>query len=93
MSLLKESATNILKHSTGDSVTIILHQNRTFCTLSVSDNGVVDADTRRRLEITGFDGIGLTNIKERAKICGGDVYFYTDNGFTVFARLPYPEEA
>ncbi|MCR4841902.1 MAG: hypothetical protein K5840_01420 [Eubacterium sp.] len=89
--ILKEAVTNILKHSSGDSVTIIMHQNRSFCTLSVSDNGTVDAETKRRIETTGFEGIGLSNIRERAGVCGGDVYFYTENGFTVFARLPYPD--
>ncbi len=87
--ILKESITNIIKHSNGDTVSIILHQNRTFCTLSVSDNGVIDSKTKLLIKDMHIEGIGLSNMKQRAEACGGDVYFYTNDGFTVFARLPY----
>ncbi|MCR4960253.1 MAG: sensor histidine kinase [Lachnospiraceae bacterium] len=90
--ILKESVTNIIKHSTGDSVSIILHINHTFCTLSVSDNGYIDEITKAKIESLSCDGIGLSNIKERARACEGDVYFYTNDGFTVFARLPFKNE-
>ena len=89
--ILKEALTNIIKHSNGDSVTIILRENRSFCTLSITDNGTVNSAKKQKLAIDDFDGIGLNNIRERAHSCGGDAYFYTNNGFTVFARLPYHE--
>ncbi len=87
--ILKEAVTNIVKHSNGDSVSIILHQNYSFCTLSVYDNGSLSSDVKLKIGTESMDGIGLTNIKQRAESLGGDAYFYTNDGFTVFARLPF----
>jgi signal transduction histidine kinase len=87
--ILKEGVTNIIKHSNGDSVSIILHQNRSFCTLSISDNGKVDSDIKKKIQSGVFEGIGLENIKQRANSCNGDAYFYCNDGFTVFARLNF----
>ncbi len=88
--ILQESLTNAIKHSNGDRITIILRENPTFCTLSVIDNGNISEDTIQKIQTESQDGIGLNNIRERAKACGGDANFYTNQGFTVFVRLPYP---
>ena len=87
--ILKEAVTNILKHSNGDAVKIIMQQNYSFCTLSITDNGTVSEETKRKLQTEDYDGIGLNNISSRARSIGGDAYFYTDEGFTVYARLPF----
>ncbi len=86
--ILKEAVTNILKHSNGDSVSIIMQKNYSFCTLSITDNGTISDSIKEKLTTENYEGIGLSNIKNRATSLGGDAYFYTDNGFTVFARLP-----
>jgi signal transduction histidine kinase len=87
--ILKEAVTNILKHSNGDTVSVILHQNRSFCTISITDNGTLSTEEKQRISTEGYDGIGLTNIKNRASSLGGEAYFYLNDGFTVFARLPF----
>lgn len=87
--ILKESVTNILKHSNGDSVAVILHQNNSFCTISITDNGTLTPEQKTKISTEGYDGIGLTNIKNRASSLGGEAYFYLNDGFTVFARLPF----
>jgi signal transduction histidine kinase len=87
--ILKEAVTNIIKHSNGDSVSIILHQNYSFCTLSISDNGTLTDSAKALISSENYDGIGLNNIKNRAVSLGGDAYFYLNDGFTVFARLPF----
>ncbi len=87
--ILKESVTNILKHSNGNSVAVILHQNNSFCTISITDNGALTPEQKTRISTEGYDGIGLTNIKNRASSLGGEAYFYLNDGFTVFARLPF----
>ncbi|WP_052169922.1 sensor histidine kinase [Pseudobutyrivibrio ruminis] len=87
--ILKESITNILKHSNGDSVAVILHQNNSFCTISITDNGTLTPEQKTKISTEGYDGIGLTNIKNRASSLGGEAYFYLNDGFTVFARLPF----
>jgi len=86
--ILKESVTNIIKHSNGDAVSIILQRNYSFCTLTVKDNGTLTPEDKKKLASESYEGIGLTNIRNRAIATGGDAYFYTDDGFTVFARLP-----
>ncbi|SCZ76309.1 sensor histidine kinase [Pseudobutyrivibrio xylanivorans] len=86
--ILKEAVTNILKHSNGDSVSIIMQKNYSFCTLSITDNGTISDAIKEKLTTENYEGIGLSNIKNRAASLGGDAYFYTDKGFTVFARLP-----
>ncbi len=87
--ILKEAVTNIIKHSNGNMVSIILHKNYSFCTLSVHDNGTLSEEAKTMIAADGFEGIGLRNIKTRATSIGGDAYFYTNDGFTVFARLPF----
>ena len=85
--ITKEAVTNILRHSTGDRVKVILHQNPGFITLSISDNGSVSEKDRSRVQQGLSEGIGLANIRERARSCGGEAYFYMDDGFTVYVRL------
>lgn len=87
--ILKEAVTNIIKHSNGNSVSVILHRNYSFCTLSITDNGTLTTEQKEGISSESFDGIGLTNIKNRAISLGGEAYFYLNDGFTVFARLPF----
>ena len=87
--ILKEAVTNILKHSNGDSVSIILQRNYSFCTISVTDNGTLSEAVKQKISTENYDGIGLANIKNRARSIGGDAYFYINDGFTIFARLPF----
>lgn len=87
--ILKEGVTNIIKHSKGDKVSIILHQNRSFCTLTISDNGELNSDIKKKIQSGVFEGIGLENIRQRANACNGDAYFYCNDGFTIFARLNF----
>lgn len=89
--ILKEAVTNILKHSKADTVSIILQRNYSFCSLSVTDNGKLTQAEKDKLASGIIDGIGLENIRNRARSLGGDAYFYTNDGFTVFSRLPLNE--
>ncbi len=90
--ILKEAVTNIIKHSNGDCVSVILHKNYNFCTLSVSDNETIPSKVKDAIASDNYEGIGLYNIKNRATSIGGDACFYTDKGFTVFVRLPFKKE-
>ena len=87
--ILKEAVTNILKHSNGDEVSVIMQRNYSFCTISITDNGSIPQELKEKIALDDYDGIGLTNIRNRANALGGDAYFYTNDGFTVFARLPF----
>lgn len=87
--ILKEAVTNILKHSNGDTVSVIMQRNYSFCTISITDNGTLTKIMQEQINSESYEGIGLENIRNRAKSLGGDAYFYTNDGFTVFARLPF----
>ncbi|SFI02584.1 Signal transduction histidine kinase [Pseudobutyrivibrio sp. OR37] len=87
--ILKEATTNIIKHSNGNTVAVILHKNNSFCTLSITDNGTLTDKQKSTILNEGYEGIGLTNIKNRASSLGGDAYFYINDGFTVYTRLPF----
>ncbi|MCR4651041.1 MAG: hypothetical protein K5662_04735 [Lachnospiraceae bacterium] len=89
--ILKEAVTNILKHSNGDTVSVIVQRNYGFCTISVFDNGTLSKEKREQLSSENYEGIGLDNIRNRARSLGGDAFVYMEDGFTVFARLPFPK--
>lgn len=89
LGITKEAITNIQKHSNGDQVSIILHRNPGFDTLSITDNGILDSSSKKRIQSGLSDGIGLSNIRERARNYGGQAYFYMDDGFTVYVRLDH----
>ena len=79
--IFKEAITNILKHSNGDKVDITLDQSEKEFTLSILDNGdsLSDAPT---------DGLGLSNMKQRAKEIGAQISFLKNKGYEVLLKMP-----
>lgn len=79
----KEAIANILKHSTASQVKIALNKSKTFISLAIQDNGVV--------EMNGLtpSGLGLSNMKKRAAQLDGSVRFDHTNGFQVTIEIPY----
>ncbi len=92
LAILKEAVSNIIRHSTADTVTIVLHEHPGFVTLSVSDNGKISDSFRDEIATGITSGIGLSNIKERAEKMGGFATFTADRGFTVFVNIPSKNE-
>lgn len=79
--IVKESISNILRHSNGDQVKVVLREHPAFYQIAVSDNGDCS-------EIN-HTGIGLSNMKERAESVGGRISFTPSaNGFRVFLSIP-----
>lgn len=88
--IAQEALTNVLKHSSAETVTVSLTRDADELALLVADDG---GGPRRPLgSALGFrSGRGLIGIRERAAACGGSVTTGpgTDGrGFTVAARLP-----
>ncbi len=92
LAILKEAVSNIIRHSTADTVNIVLHEHPGFVTLSVSDNGKISDSFRDEIATGITSGIGLSNIKERAEKMGGFASFTADRGFTVFVNIPSKSE-
>ncbi len=77
--ILTEAVTNILKHSNGDNVNIVLNQQHENINLLVSDNGQVS-------EVSS--GNGLTGIAERCQQLNGTVEINHDQGLSLNINLP-----
>lgn len=78
----QEAVTNALRHAAATELTISVATDDVMLHVTVSDNG--------RGAPAGFpDGHGLTGMRERVEIIGGDLRLTdTAAGFTVDARLP-----
>lgn len=74
--IFKEAITNIMKHSDGSHVTIIVSEERGKLKLIVKDNG-------REKPASRSDGQGLSNMVMRAKKTGGSLSTRYEGGFCV----------
>jgi signal transduction histidine kinase len=81
ISIVKETMSNIIKHSNATEVCITLKEHPGFYQLIIQDNGVV-ADYN--LE----KGIGIRNILDRICAFNGNVNINTENGFRIFISIP-----
>ena len=80
--VVQEAVTNALRHAAATELMISVASDDVTLFLTVSDNG--------RIASAGFsDGHGLTGMRERVEIIGGDLHLEgTAAGFIVHARLP-----
>ncbi len=80
--ITKECVSNVVKHSKGDRVTIIIREHPALWHFTFSDNGECDGTIKE-------SGIGVSNIRERADSVGGIVNFSSDKkGFSVVVSIP-----
>jgi len=77
---LKELLTNIAKHSEATTATVKIDGNAKYVRLTVKDNGNV------RLKHTS--GLGLSGMKDRARMAGGTLTVSDTDGFLVVCVLP-----
>jgi len=81
ISIVKEGTSNILRHSSADSVSVILREHPAFYQLMIEDNGICEA-------VNSTDGIGLSNMRERVESLGGILQISADKtGFRIFISL------
>lgn len=84
--IVKEAVSNIIRHSNGDKVVILMREHPAFYQISVEDNGKNDNKINN-------GGIGLENMKIRAEKLGG--LFKVDcekDRFRVFVSIPKVKE-
>ena len=87
ITILKEAVTNIIKHSNGDSVVIIMRELERNYQLLIEDNGKVSPNSENYIKEIN-EGIGLTNMEERVKGLSGIINFSIENGFRIFISVP-----
>lgn len=81
---LKESLTNIVKHSNATEVKVILDVNPHILRLSIHDNGQ---------EVNNKSiGIGIRNLRQRARAVGGYISIDTSDGLNLICVLPIDKE-
>jgi signal transduction histidine kinase/ligand-binding sensor domain-containing protein len=72
--IAQEWLTNVVKHSSADKVSVVLHLEGTKLTLGITDNGVgFDPQTVKK-------GLGLKGIEERARMIGAVLDIFSTSG-------------
>lgn len=95
ISITKEGLSNVMRHSNADSVNILLREHPALYQLCIENNGTpgngipdiqTEADINKEKSTSG--GMGLSNIRDRAKALGGTVQITQENGFRIFVTIP-----
>lgn len=95
ISITKEGLSNVMRHSNADSVNILLREHPALYQLCIEDNGTPEngipdmqtgSDSNKAKNTSG--GMGLSNIRDRAKALGGTVQITQENGFRIFVTIP-----
>jgi signal transduction histidine kinase len=81
--IVQEALTNVLKHAAADSATVVIDYQAAMLAIEVTDDGRGDARN-------GAGGHGLTGLRERVALYGGELEAgeCPGGGFAVRARLP-----
>lgn len=85
--IIQEAVTNVVRHAATDQCQVVIDQQDGQLSIEVTDNG-------RGRGTTGT-GYGITGMRERAALLGGDFSAgpRPGGGFRVTARLPVPAHA
>ncbi|MBR3645277.1 MAG: sensor histidine kinase [Lachnospiraceae bacterium] len=91
IAIVKEAMANIIKHSNGTDVLVVAREHPGFYQLVIEDNGT-NAESKKKDDEHGNDGIGLLNMKERVDNLGGRMHINTEDGFRIFISVPKKQE-
>ncbi|HTU77881.1 MAG TPA: histidine kinase [Solirubrobacteraceae bacterium] len=84
----QEALTNVRRHAAAERIEVKLAYLPQSTVLVVEDHASAGTPPPAALGLTG-DGYGLTGMRERAKLLGGELHAEpTDDGFRVELRLP-----
>jgi signal transduction histidine kinase len=93
IAIIKETLSNIIRHSKATKVTLILREHPAMYQLVIQDNQVLEEQKAHTL-IKAFenqefgDGMGLHNIYDRVKGFGGNINISVENGYKLFITFP-----
>ena len=88
--IVQESLNNILKHSQATKVKISIRKNEDLLRVLIADNG--QGFNSEQL-VNAKSGLGLTGIRERAKMLGAkhEIISFPNEGTTVSLQIKLPE--
>ncbi|WP_221568682.1 sensor histidine kinase [Alkalihalobacillus sp. TS-13] len=83
---LKESTTNVIKHSQAKQCSIKINQSSSALNITVEDNGIgfVEKD---------LNGNGLSGMKERLALIDGELFISSQNGTIVKMKIPIVQKS
>lgn len=81
IAILKESLSNVSKHSNATQVQVIIREHPALYQLIVRDNGSMKSRMNS-------EGLGLKNIRDRVESLGGILHITNENGFELFISVP-----
>lgn len=81
IAILKESFSNIIKHSNATLVKVVLREHPGIYQMIISDNGT-------NVKINPENGIGLSNMEQRVNQFKGHFQARNNNGFEIFITIP-----
>ncbi len=81
ISIVKESLSNMIKHSDATLASITFREHPALYQLIISDNGIVNNYDME-------NGIGLKGITERINSLNGNINITISNGFQIFISVP-----
>ncbi len=87
----QEAITNILRHSHAGRAGVVLLRQRRSVTLLIEDDGI--GFDPARVESGSSGGLGLTGMRERVALCGGELSVESapGKGTTIRVRIPLEE--
>ncbi|HEX8556765.1 MAG TPA: PAS domain S-box protein [Pyrinomonadaceae bacterium] len=90
--ILQEALQNVHKHAGASRVSVLLERRGGRAVLIVEDNGK-GYDPEEEADADGGRGMGLTNMRERAALVGGELEIESapGAGTTIFVRVPINE--
>ncbi len=78
--LVQEGTTNSLRHGKATEIWIRLDKTENGITISLNDNGEGCPEVK--------EGFGLSHMRERVEMLGGNISFSGENGFAIKANIP-----
>jgi len=81
ISIIKESLSNIIKHSNATNVNISIREHPALYQLIIKDNG-------SKINNCNNDGIGIKNMMYRINSLNGIININSENGYCIFISIP-----
>lgn len=89
IAIVKEALHNVMKHSNATRVRVVAREHPGLYQLIVEDNGTIyDGKTYAAKEQEENRGIGISNMKERVAVFGGNLEIRTQKGWRVYITVP-----
>jgi len=88
--IVQEALNNIVKHAQADKAYIKIEKKRKYVYVTIKDNGNGFDVKKAKAENHSKDGFGLANMKERARLIGGQLRIVSKEGHGTRVEIKLP---